>query len=105
MARQPPSGTGPPRCRGFAVALRHTTLDRTLLDGRTARRRDLYLITRNTYNRQTSMPSTVFEPTVTASERPRTHTLDRELWGLAWNDSTVDLGYNVNKGTEYFVSL
>jgi hypothetical protein len=38
-------------------------------------RRDVY---RATYNaRQTSMPSTGFEPATSASERMQTHTLDR----------------------------
>ena len=35
----------------------HSTLGRTPLDERSAPRRDLYLTTRNTHNRQTSMPS------------------------------------------------
>jgi hypothetical protein len=36
---------------------RHTTISRTPLDEWSARRRDLYLTTHNTHNRQTSMPS------------------------------------------------
>jgi len=39
--------------------------------------RDLYLTTHNTHNRQTSMSSVEFEPTVPASERPQTLALDR----------------------------
>ena len=35
---------------------RRTAVDRTPLDERSARRRDLYLTTHNTHNRQTSMP-------------------------------------------------
>jgi hypothetical protein len=35
---------------------KHTTLGRTPLDEGPARRRDLYLTTHNTHNRQTSMP-------------------------------------------------
>jgi hypothetical protein len=35
---------------------RHSTLGRTPLDEGPARRRDLYLTTHNTHNRQTSMP-------------------------------------------------
>jgi len=42
---------------------------------------DLYLTTHNTHNRQTSMPPVGFEPTVPASERPQTHTLDRAATG------------------------
>ena len=71
------SGTRKPHYRGFTFALRHTTLGRAPLDARTAQRRELYLITHNTHNRQTSMLSVGFEPAVPASERPRTHTLDR----------------------------
>jgi hypothetical protein len=51
-----PSGPGPPCCRGFTITLRHTTLGRTPLDERSARRRDLYLTTHNTHKRQKAMP-------------------------------------------------
>jgi hypothetical protein len=40
---------------------RHTTVGRTSLDKWPARRRDLYLTTHNTHNRQTSMPPEGFE--------------------------------------------
>ena len=50
-----PGGPGRPRCWGFEIILRHTTLDRTLLDELSARRRDLYLTIHNTHNRQTFM--------------------------------------------------
>jgi len=45
-----------------------------------ARRRDLYLTTHNTYNRQTSMPPVGFKPTISAGERPQT-ALDRAATG------------------------
>ena len=48
-----------------------------LLEKWSARRRDLYLTTYNTHNRQTSMPWVGLEPTIPASERPQTHALDR----------------------------
>jgi len=51
-----PSGPMPPHCRGFIITLRHITLGRTSLDDWSARRRDLYLTTHNTYKSQTSMP-------------------------------------------------
>ena len=51
-----PSGPGPPQYRGFRIILRRTTLGRTPLDERQARRRDLYLTTHNPNKRQTSMP-------------------------------------------------
>ena len=52
---------------------RRTTLGRTPLDEWPATRRDLYLTTHNTYNRQTSMPRAEFEPTILASERPQNY--------------------------------
>jgi hypothetical protein len=51
-----PSRPGRPHYRRFTIRLRPTTLGRTPLDEGSARRRDLYLTTHNTHNRQTSMP-------------------------------------------------
>jgi len=42
---------------------RSTTVGRTPLDEWSSRRRDLYLTTHNTHNKQTSMPLVGFEPT------------------------------------------
>jgi hypothetical protein len=56
-----------------------TTVGRTPLDKWSARRRDLYLTTHNTPNRQTFMPPVGFEPTIPAGERPQT--LDRAAIG------------------------
>ena len=65
---------------------RRTTVDRTPLDEWSARRRDLYLTTHNTHNRQTSMPPVGFEPTIPAVRaaadlrlRPRGH-WDRHIY-------------------------
>jgi hypothetical protein len=63
--------------RGFAIILRHTTLGKDLLDEGSARRRDLYLTTHSSHNRQTSMPQVAFEPAVLARERLQTFALDR----------------------------
>ena len=53
---------------------RRTTVSRTPLDERSARRRELYLTTHNAKNKQTTMPPTVaFEPATPASERLQTH--------------------------------
>jgi hypothetical protein len=60
---------------------RRTTVGRTPLDEWSARRRDLYLTTHNTHNRQTSMPSVGFEPMISAGERPQTYALDRAATG------------------------
>jgi hypothetical protein len=51
----PTTGPSHPRYRGFTITLRHTTLGRTPLDERSARRRDLYLATYNTHKKETSM--------------------------------------------------
>ena len=59
----------------------HITVSRTPLDEWSARRRDLYLTTHNTHNRQTSMPPVGFEPTTSAGERPQTYALDRSATG------------------------
>ena len=71
---------------------RRTTFGMTPLDSWSALRRDLYLTTHNTHNRQTSMPPVGFEPTVSACERPQTYALDRAATGtgkkrgyLMWN--------------------
>ena len=68
--------------RLFMMFLDHTqrrsTVGRTPLDERSARRRDLYLTTHDTHNRQISMPPVGFEPTISAGERPAAaHLLDR----------------------------
>jgi len=74
-----------PHYRGFTITLRHTTVGRTPLDEWSAQRRDLYLTTRNTHNRQTFMPPAGFEPTVPASERPHTH---------AWIDAVAYINWS-----------
>jgi hypothetical protein len=50
-------------------AQRHSTVGRTPLDEQSARRRDLYLTTHDTHNRQISMPPVEFEPTISVGER------------------------------------
>ena len=49
---------------------RRSTVGRTPLDEWSARRRDLYLTTHDTHNRQISMPPLGFEPKISAGERP-----------------------------------
>ena len=65
----------------FLHHTRHTTVGRTPLDEWLGRHRDLHLATHNTHNRQTSMPPVGFEPTISASERPKTYALDRAATG------------------------
>jgi hypothetical protein len=74
-------GPGPSHCRGFTITLRNTTLGRTPLNERSARRRDLYL-THNTHKRPTFILPAEFEPTIPASERPQTSALDRKAIGI-----------------------
>jgi len=73
------------RASSFTRFLDHTqwrtTVGRTPLDEWSARRRDLYLTTHDTCNRQTSMPPVGFEPTISAGERAQTYALDRAATG------------------------
>ena len=56
---------------------RSTTIGRTPLDERSARRRDLYLTKHTTHNRQISTSPAGFELTILAGEQPQTYALDR----------------------------
>ena len=64
---------------------RRATVGRTPLDEWSARRRDLYLTTHNTHNRQTSMSPAGFEPTISACEGPQTYAVDRAATGSGYN--------------------
>ena len=76
---------GPTRAMAFSFTRfldhtqRSTTVGRTPLDEWSARRKDLYLTTHNTHNRQTDIhaPPVGFETTISAGERPQTYPLDR----------------------------
>jgi hypothetical protein len=59
-----------PSVRVCSFTFRHTTLGRTPLDEWPARRRDLYLTSHNTHNRQTSMLPRGIQTRIPASERP-----------------------------------
>ena len=50
-----------------------TTVDRTPLYEGSACRRDLYLTTHHTHNRQTSMLPATFEPAILAGDQLQTH--------------------------------
>ena len=76
----------PPDSRSFTITLRHTTVGRTPLDRRSAHRRNLYLTTHNTHNRQTSMSSgkirthnLIRRATADPRLRPRGHWDRREI--------------------------
>ena len=53
----------------FLDHTRRTMVGRTPLDEWSARRRDLYLTTHDTHNKQISMPPVGFEPTISTGER------------------------------------
>ena len=78
---------GPTRAMAFSFlrflddTQRRITVGRTPLDEWSARRRDLYLTTHNTHNRQTSMPPAGFETTISAGERLQNYALDRAVTG------------------------
>ena len=63
---------------------RSVAVGRTPLDAWSVRRSDLYLTTHNTPNRQTSVSSVGFEPTITAGEQPQTYALDRATTGTGY---------------------
>jgi len=78
-------GSWPPHFLRFLDhTQRCTTVGSIPLDEWSARRRDLYLTTHNTHNRQTSMPPVGFKPTISAGERPQTHALDRAATGTGY---------------------
>ena len=66
---QPSGGALASRTRFLDHTQRRATVRRTPLDEWSVRRRDLYLTTQNTHNRQTSMPWVGFETTIVAGER------------------------------------
>jgi hypothetical protein len=76
------------RASSFTRFLDHTqwcaTVGRTPLDKWSARRQDLYVVTHNNHNRQTSMSPVGFEPTISASERPQTYASDRAANGTGF---------------------
>jgi hypothetical protein len=78
----------------FLMFLDHTqrrsTVGRTPLDEWSVRRRDLYLTTHHTHNRQISMPPVGFKPTIWAGERPQAaHLLRSSLSGRGLCDELI----------------
>jgi len=82
MAPQPPWAAAFTLSRIHDHTQRRTTLGRTPLDEWSTRRIDFYLTTHNTHNRQTFMPPAVFEPTISADERPQTPALGYAATGI-----------------------
>jgi hypothetical protein len=69
----------------FLDHTQHTTAGRTPLDEWSVRRRDLYLTTHNSHNRQTSMAPSGFESTISAGERPQNFALDHSAAGTGFD--------------------
>ena len=70
-------------------AQRRSTVGRTLLDERSARRRDLYLAIHDTHIRHTFMSPAGFEPKISAGERPQTYALDCTANGTGFEAQIV----------------
>ena len=73
------------RASSFTTFLDHTqgrtTVGKTHLDEWSARGRDFYLTTHNTYDRRTAMALVEFEHAIWADERPQTYVLNRASSG------------------------
>jgi hypothetical protein len=80
LARHPPQWA---KASSFTKFLDHTqrrtTVGRTPRDECSACRRNLYLTTHNSHNRQTSMPPGGIRTQISADERPQTYALDRAI--------------------------
>ena len=103
LAQEPPPQWA--RSSSFTRFLDHTrlrtTVGRSPLDERSPRRRDLYLTTHNTQNRNTSMPPVGFEPTISAGEQPQIYALDRAATGAG----IVSLTHKQNAHIQYNTHL
>jgi hypothetical protein len=75
---------------------RRSTVGRTPLDEWSACRSDFYLTTHDTQNRQTSKFPAVFQPTISAGERPQTYALDRTATGTGICSSSINSNNNSN---------
>ena len=97
----------PPHSRGFPDhTQRRTTVGRSPRDKWSARRRDLNVTTHNTHNRQTSVPSVGFEPTISAAEWPQTFVLDRAASGTGAVLHVIDKNYErLTKTTFIFIAV
>jgi hypothetical protein len=68
---------------------RRNRVGRIPLDERSARRRDLYLTTHNTHNRQAFMTSKGFEPTVSVGKQQLTYAFNRTATGTGRDVYTI----------------
>ena len=77
LARQPPSGPGPPHSRGFSIAHNDALQSAGLLWSSDQLIAETLL--------QTSMFPVGFDPTISAGQRPQTYALGRAATGTAVN--------------------
>ena len=84
---------------------RVATVGRTPLDEWSARRRDLYLTTQDTHNRQTPMPPVEFEPLISASERSQTHALDDAATGIGHLSCASKIHFSACTSIPWLLSL
>ena len=92
LAQRPKDGQGR---HLIDIPRSHTIVNRIPLNGRSARRRDVYLTSHNIHNRLTTMPAAQFKATTSASDRPQTLALDHSATGIGnwkyvlnWNHRT-----------------
>ena len=103
LALRPNAGMASSFLRFLDHTQRRTTGGRTPLDEWSVRRRDLYLTTHNSHNRQISMPPVGFEPTISAGKRPQIYALDRAATGTGsyyvyhYNDNHLDSHWYINR--------
>ena len=83
---------------------RRTTVGRTPLDEWSARRRDLYLTTHDTHNRQISMRPVGFELTISAGERPQAARLLRS-WVLPTVLRRCVWSRNIKNGCSIYIYI
>jgi hypothetical protein len=76
------SAPQPTNIRGCMITLIFHTVGRGPLIKRSALRRELYLKTHNTHNRQTPISPSGFEHAIPSNERPQTYALDRATTGI-----------------------
>ena len=82
---------------------RRITLGKAPLDEWAVRRKDLYLTTHNSHNRQTSMPPVGFEPKISAGERSQTYVLDRAATGTGLSSHIVPMYFLSTWGSQSWV--
>jgi hypothetical protein len=84
-------GIRPPNCWGFETTRRHTTFGRTPPDEGSARRRDVYLTKAKPTGERHTCPRRDSNPVILASERPKTHALERADTGIG-----ISLDFNIS---------